>query len=135
MLTDGADTASRMTPAQVSAIASSIDAPVYIIGLVPGIDDPTRDDDVRTAPDSALTGSLADLSAWTGGRVIVATTTVSRSQAAQAVVEELRQQYVIVFEAGEPAGWHPLEVRVRDERLIVQARTGYMSGQKAPRSH
>ena len=134
VLTDGADTASRLTPGEVSSIASAIDAPVYIVGLVPGIDDPTRDDDVRTAPDSALTGSLADLAAWTGGRVLVATSPVARSLAAQAIVEELRQQYVIVFEAGEPAGWHPLEIRVRDERLVVQARTGYVSGRRVPNS-
>ena len=134
VLTDGADTASRLTPGEVSSIASAIDAPVYIVGLVPGIDDPTRDDDVRTAPDSALTGSLADLAAWTGGRVLVATTPVARSLAAQSIVEELRQQYVIVFEAGDPLGWHPLEIRVRDERLVVQARTGYVSGRRVPNS-
>ena len=40
--TDGADNASRLTPAEVSAIASAIDVPVYIFGIVPSIDNPTR---------------------------------------------------------------------------------------------
>ena len=40
VLTDGIDTASRLTPAQVSAKAAAIDVPVYIIATVLPIDDP-----------------------------------------------------------------------------------------------
>ena len=43
VLTDGADNASRLTPAEVSAIASAIDVPVYIFGIVPSIDNPAED--------------------------------------------------------------------------------------------
>jgi Ca-activated chloride channel family protein len=132
VLTDGLDTASRLTPPEVSAIASAIDAPIYIVGLVPRIDDPTREPESRVTAASALAGSLDDLATWTGGRVLVASTPAARATAARAIVDELRQQYVIVFEAGEPAGWHPLEVRVRNERLVVQARAGYVSGRRVP---
>ena len=37
-LTDGADNASRLTPAEVSALASSIDVPVYIVVVVSPLD-------------------------------------------------------------------------------------------------
>ena len=40
VLTDGIDTASSRTPAQVSGLASAIDVPVYVIATVLPIDDP-----------------------------------------------------------------------------------------------
>ena len=43
VLTDGADNASRLTPAEVSGLASAIDVPVYIFGIVPSIDNPTEE--------------------------------------------------------------------------------------------
>jgi Ca-activated chloride channel family protein len=43
VLTDGADNASRLSPSEVSAIASDIDVPVYILAVVPSIDNPSAD--------------------------------------------------------------------------------------------
>jgi hypothetical protein len=40
---------------------------------------------------------------------------------------ELRYQYLITFEPGLTAGWHPLEIRVRKKNLVVHARGGYMA--------
>lgn len=74
VLTDGADTASYLKPAEVSAIASGIDVPVYIFGIVPSIDNPSEETAVPAAQQSALVGPLADLAAWTGGHVFVAST-------------------------------------------------------------
>ena len=59
VITDGVDSASTMKPADVSAIASSLDVPVYI--LVIGF---ALDEAVREAP---IRGPMADLAAWTGG--------------------------------------------------------------------
>src|SRR5947199_5445162 len=71
VLTDGADNASRLKPGDVSAIASAIDVPVYIFGIVGSIDNPSED--ISTAPErSAFTGPLSDLATWTGGHVFVA---------------------------------------------------------------
>ena len=44
VLTDGVDTRSRLTPEQVSGIASSIDVPVYVVAVMAPIDDPSRQD-------------------------------------------------------------------------------------------
>jgi hypothetical protein len=41
---------------------------------------------------------------------------------------ELRHQYLITFEPGERAGWHPLEIRTRKKNLVVRARSGYSAG-------
>jgi hypothetical protein len=47
---------------------------------------------------------------------------------ARQIVDELRHQYVLAFEASSRAGWRPLEVSARDDELTVRARTGYSAG-------
>jgi len=135
VLTDGADNASRMTPADVSAVASAIDVPVYIFGIVPSIDNPSEDTATMSVERSAFVGPLADLAAWTGGHVFVASTPGQRSIAARQIVDELRHQYLIAFESSGKPGWHPLVVRARNKDLTVRARNGYIAGQSSPTAH
>jgi Ca-activated chloride channel family protein len=135
VLTDGADNASRLKPEDVSAIASAIDVPVYIFGIVPSIDNPTAENSTHSVESTAFAGPLAELAAWTGGHVFVASTIVQRSLAARQIVDELRHQYVIAFESSGKPGWHPLVVRARNKDLIVRARSGYIAGQSRPTSH
>ncbi len=132
VLTDGRDTASRLSPSDVSGIASSIDVPVYIVGIVPAIDNPSADISATTYERSALTGPLSDLAYWTGGRAFVASSVADRSQTARQIVDELRHQYLIAFESSGKPGWHPLVVRARDKELTVRARSGYFAGQSRP---
>jgi Ca-activated chloride channel family protein len=134
VLTDGNDTSSRLSPADVSAIASAIDVPVYVFGIVPSIDNPSEDRSTVLPGRSRLTGALDDLSVWTGGRVFIASTPAQRSLAARQLIEELRHQYFIAFESSGKPGWHPLVVRARDKDLTVRARTGYIGGQSRPNS-
>jgi Ca-activated chloride channel family protein len=133
VFTDGNDNASRMTPAQVSGIASSIDVPVYIVGVVSAIDNPTSDIGTANAR-SPLAGPLADLAGWTGGHVFVVSSPVDRSLAARQIVDELRHQYLIAFESSGDPGWHRLAISVRNKKMIVRARSGYIAGQSRPNS-
>jgi Ca-activated chloride channel homolog len=135
VLTDGRDNASRLTPSEVSGIASAIDVPVYIIGLVPAIDNPSADISTTTYERSALTGPLSDLAYWTGGRAFVASSIADRSLTARQIVDELRHQYLIAFESSGKPGWHPLVVRARGKDLTVRARSGYFAGQLRPISN
>ena len=135
VMTDGADNASRLKPEDVSAIASGIDVPVYIFGIVPSIDNPTADTGTHSVESSAFAGPLADLAAWTGGHVFVASSPGQRSAAARQIVDELRHQYVIAFESSGKPGWHPLVVRARNKDLTVRARSGYIAGQSRPTAH
>jgi len=135
VFTDGSDNASRLTAGEVSAIASAIDAPVYIVEVVPAIDNPSSDISPATAAQAAQTGALVDLATWTGGTTFVVSTVAQRSLIARQIVEELRHQYLIVFESSGQPGWHPLTVRTRHKDLTVRARGGYMAGQSRPRSH
>ena len=133
VLTDGNDNASRLSAGEVSGIASSIDVPVYIFGIVPSIDNPSADI-AMVGHRSPLAGPLSDLSAWTGGHVVVASTPGQRSVAAHQIVDELRHQYLIAFESSGTPGWHPLVVRARAKELTVRARSGYIAGPSHPDS-
>ena len=135
VLTDGADNASRLKPEEVSAIASAIDVPVYIFGIVGAIDNPSEDVSTLSVERSAFVGPLSDLAAWTGGYVFVASTPGQRSIAARQIIDELRHQYLIAFESSGRPGWHPLVVRARKKDLTVRARSGYIAGQSSPSAH
>jgi Ca-activated chloride channel homolog len=128
VLTDGNDNASHLQPQEVSAIASAIDVPVYVFGIVASIDNPSADERTSTTLHSALAGPLADLATWTGGHVFIASTPAQRSLAARQIIDELRHQYLLAFEASGNPGWHPLIIRARDKDLTVRARSGYVAG-------
>ncbi|MBM3809727.1 MAG: VWA domain-containing protein [Acidimicrobiia bacterium] len=133
VLTDGVDTASRLTPAEVSAKAAAIDVPVYIIATVLPLDDPGSDRATpgakRQAP--ASIGTIEDLSRWTGGALYYSSTSASAYQAARAVIDELRHLYLIAFEPGAEPGWHPIEIRTPQKDFVVRTRGGYVAGAAA----
>ena len=112
VLTDCADTSSAMGPAEVSAIASGIDVPVYVFAL--GSD--------------KTEGPLVDLAHWTGGEFYVATDQRKATLAIQRFVDELRHQYVLAFEPSQVEGWRRVEIRTRRPGLTVRARSWYRSG-------
>jgi Ca-activated chloride channel family protein len=132
VLTDGNDNASQLTPSQVSGIASEIDVPVYLFGIVPSIDNPGSELSTNSAAQAALSGPLADLASWTGGHVFAASTPGQRSAAARQIIDELRHQYLIAFESSGNPGWHPLVVRASKKDLVVRTRSGYIAGQSRP---
>jgi hypothetical protein len=132
VLTDGADNWSKLSPSEVSGLASAIDVPVYIFGIAPSIDNPSEETSTKSVSGSAFAGPLADLASWTGGHVFVASTPGQRSIAARQIIDELRHQYLIAFESSGRPGWHPLVVRARNRDLTVRARSGYIAGQSSP---
>lgn len=124
VLTDGVDTRSRLTSEQVATISSSIDIPVYIVAVMATIDDPREGGTAQ----QEVAGPLPTLARWTGGEMFMASAPAHASVAARRIVDELRHQYVIAFEASTRDGWRALEVRARDRALTVRARAGYSSG-------
>jgi VWFA-related protein len=127
VISDGVDTASKMTPAEVSGIASAIDVPVYLLRVVNPLDHPGGELEViETDGRKAREATLADLARWTGGDIRVTSVPAHTSAAIQDLFTELRHQYLITFEPGPRPGWHPLEVRTRKKNLVVHARGGYM---------
>jgi len=125
VLTDGIDTKSRLSAPEVSGIASAIDVPVYVVAVMSAIDDPARDKD---SPSAIISLALRDLSQWTGGDLFISSAPAHASVAARQIIDELRHQYLLAFEASPRPGWKPLEVKARHRNLIVRARSGYVAG-------
>lgn len=123
VLTDGVDTRSRLTPAEVTSFASQIDVPVYVLAVLAAVDDPQE-----SRREAEQEGALRNLAQWTGGEVFITSAPAHTSIAARRIVDELRHQYVLAFEASTNPGWHPLEIRARKPNLVVRARAGYTAG-------
>jgi Ca-activated chloride channel family protein len=118
VLTDGTDTGSSYSPAQVSRIASSIDVPVYVFAL----------GDVSTDANGQAIGALRDLVVETGGDVIVANTPRLVDAGIRRLVEELRHQYLISFRANSFDGLRRVQVRTTRKDLTVRTRAWYFAG-------
>jgi len=96
---------------------------VYVVAVMSPIDDPKVDD--KPAFDAP---ALTQLARGTGGELFTSTAPAHASAAAKQIVDELRHQYVIAFEASKDGGWRSLDVRARNKKLTVRARTGYAAG-------
>jgi Ca-activated chloride channel family protein len=130
VFTDGVDTSSLLTPEKVSEIASEIDVPVYVVTVA----SPSDHED-RGAHGGVPESALRALAQWTGGDLFMTSAPAHESVAARQIVDELRHQYVIAFNASPAAGWHPLSVKTRDRDLTVRARRGYAAGTRSGSSH
>jgi Ca-activated chloride channel family protein len=120
VITDGLDTASKLTPPEVSGLASSIDVPVYVVVAVPSVDV-----QIQTERTEKRSADLQELSAWTGGDLFWVTAPVSAGTGARQILTELRHQYLIAIESAPQGDWHPIDVRVRSRGMTVRARSGY----------
>jgi len=126
LLTDGLDTSSAMTAIEVSSLASSIDVPVLVVATVPSVDERLMQE--TSDRPHAQAADLRDLSDWTGGKFVFASTVVETIATASKLVEELRQQYVLAIEAAPSNEWRRLDVRVKRAAAKVKARSGYFGG-------
>ena len=127
VITDGIDTSSKLTAAQVSGIASAIDVPVYVVAVLSPLDHPGQDGAVVGADTSPVATQLSNLAYWTGGTLFMVSAPAHASQAARDMISELRHQYLLAFEAAREPGWYELDVRTRRRELTVRARSGYFS--------
>jgi hypothetical protein len=127
VITDGIDTSSKLTPSQVSGMASAIDVPVYVIAVLSPLDHPGQDSAVVGADTSPVATHLSNLAYWTGGTLFMVSAPAHASQAARDLITELRHQYLLAFEAARTPGWYELDVRTRRRELTVRARSGYFS--------
>ena len=124
VISDGVDTSSSLTPQQVSALASSIDVPVYVVAVVSPLDRPDR---VATEAAAQVNGNLADLANWTGGELIYVSVPDQTSAATRDLLATMRQQYFLAIESAAAPGWYSLEVKTKRRGLSVKSRRGYFA--------
>jgi Ca-activated chloride channel family protein len=123
VFTDGNDTASTVTPAEVATITSALDVPVYVFALNPS---PAQAHDGKVHPPA-----LAELARDTGGIYFVATDPATLAVQVTTLIDELRHQHVLAFEASPEPGWRSLEVRVRGRGYTIRSRGWYWAGDTA----
>lgn len=130
VLTDGDDNASQLSAGEVSAIASSIDVPVYVLVIVSPLDrlGQTTASVIDPVLVSQRDGMLGNLARWTGGDILLPVAPADMTAATRQIVQELRQAYLIAFEPGRERGWHPIDLKTRKPELTVRARSGYLVG-------
>jgi Ca-activated chloride channel family protein len=128
VITDGVDTASRLSATEVSGIASSIDVPVYLLSVVTPVDHIGGEQAAVPEKGRTESATLADLARWTGGDMWLVSRPAHTQRAVQDLMTELRHQYIISFEPGTRPGWHPIEVRLRKKNMFAHTRGGYVAG-------
>ncbi len=73
------------------------------------------------------TDFLEAIASVTGGRLLKADTTTNLSKSFDEILREFRTRYVITYSPRriDAAGWHHIDLRVKDRRADVRARPGY----------
>ena len=117
VITDGQDTSSARSAADVSSIASSVDVPVYVVAIA-----------ARRRWFGGGNSQLTNLARWTGGEQVNAATPEQLQAAVDTLLSEMRQQYFLAIDASLTPGWHKLEVKAKKRGLTVRARSGYTAG-------
>jgi Ca-activated chloride channel family protein len=121
IVTDGGDTTSRSDFQRAAESAQTADSVIYPILVVPIVNGAGR----NTGGENALT----TLAQRTGGRVFQPTLGSEMDHAFDAIIRDLRTQYLMGFyPKGVPLTkdrFHSLQVAVSDPSLHVIARSGY----------
>jgi VWFA-related protein len=113
VFSDGLDTTSWLRPEAVLEAAQRSDVTAY--GAA-----------VRGVRRDAF---LRDLAEQTGGSVLEVDSRQDLGRAFTAILDEFRNRYVVSYSPRGVAtdGWHKLQVRVKNRRATVRARTGYFA--------
>jgi Ca-activated chloride channel homolog len=114
VITDGQDTSSARSPADVSGLASSMDVPIYVVAVAP-----------KRRWFGGGNSQLTNLARLTGGEQVQASNPEQLTAAVEMLLGEMRQQYFLAIDASLKPGWHKLEVKTRKRGLTVRARSGY----------
>lgn len=131
LFTDGEDTSSWLTPADVVQAARRSDSVVYAVTLPKPVGAITASDEL----DKSLLGDprlyraalVPLLARETGGELLRATDTKELSAIFVDAVSRFNTRYVLSYTpTGVPAtGWHPIDVKVSATGVDIRARRGY----------
>lgn len=125
IISDGGDNASRATESAVRRVLQETDVQVYAIGIFESF---PRTQEAKRGP-----VWLKDLTAATGGQLLIVNDHNSAVAAGSKISAELRSQYVLGYypQLREANGkWRSLKIKVQSaevDRLHLYARKGYYS--------
>jgi Ca-activated chloride channel homolog len=121
VISDGHDSHSVVTPRELQRSIFDSDVLVYALGIDSSIRN--RSSDARVNEDA-----LREITDQTGGRTEVVRGSAALDAAISSIADELRAQYLLGYSsaASKDGQWHSIRVDVRDRRVKVRARSGYM---------
>jgi len=114
LFTDGVDTGSFLRREAVIDTAKRTDVVVYAVAVAV----PRR------------SSFLEDVTSQTGGRLFELDSVRDLPAVFAQILAEFRSRYVLSYSPRgvAPAGWHRIEVKVKNRRAAVKARAGYLAG-------
>jgi Ca-activated chloride channel family protein len=122
VLSDGNDTRSVVTLTDLRRAILESDVLVYALG----IDSPAG---ARQKSERVDVAALREITDDTGGRTEAVRGAGGLNAAIARIADELRQQYSLAYATTAPRDgrWHELRVDVRDRRMKVRARRGFIA--------
>jgi Ca-activated chloride channel homolog len=122
VISDGNDTRSLITMTELRRTIMESDVLVYAVG----IDNPPG---ARQESERVDVAALRQITDDTGGRTEAVRGAGGLDAAIARIANELRQQYSLGYStsASRDGQWHELRVEVRDRRLNVRARHGFIA--------
>lgn len=137
LFTDGVDTVSWLSPDDVLDAAARSDMVMYAVSTSDALYHPNAGTATQYAETAARLfreepelyphGFIVELTARTGGSVLFVQKATELASAFSRIVAEFKSRYLLTFSPrGVPAaGWHPIDVRLKNRRGQVTARRGY----------
>jgi Ca-activated chloride channel family protein len=129
VITDGVDTASRVTPDEVIARSRALDVPIYAISVVSPLDDPAsprytgRERPAEATKGAALLQRYAELS---GGTAFTVSEFGGLKQAADRIVGELKHQYRLGYDPPPgPSRFRRIAITTTRKGVSIKTRSGY----------
>jgi VWFA-related protein len=135
LITDGVDTASKLSVDQAVELAKGVDLPVFVIRVLSPLDDPSNDAFVGIHGERARKGeALERFATETGGRLYEASQIGALHLASLRVKEELKTQYRMAYvprDSRLDGRFRKIEVYVRLKDVEVRTRKGYFARKPA----
>lgn len=134
VFSDGLDNMSWMNADVVENAARRANAVIYAVAVAAGTRlqrEASGKSSYRLVPHPVYakgqTDFLEAVASATGGRVLRADSTGTLPAAFAEILQEFRTRYVVSYSPRrvDAAGWHRIELRVKDRRAEIHARTGY----------
>ena len=132
LFSDGIDTSSFLTDADVLRAVQQSDAVIYPVGVRTMAEVQPRKD-VRIAQMNAQqeqwdTKFLRDVADASGGRLVFAEGNRDIGSAFARVLDEFNSRYVLTYtpRGVDGAGWHQIDLRLKSKKGTITARRGYV---------
>ncbi|MBK8467208.1 MAG: VWA domain-containing protein [Chloracidobacterium sp.] len=125
VLSDGADTMSKVSESKSLKAALSVNAMIFAVDM--------SSPDLKPNERTQNRGTLTNFAEKTGGRYISTPGGIAMRDAFTRIVEELGTQYTLTYQPSnikKDGKWHAIELRVSKPNLAIRTRKGYNAQKK-----